>query len=257
MNTSKQLMRDLAARNPIRDADICDSTGGQRRSLARAWSAAGVDDSTSSGVLARRGISPRRPGRGGLLLVAASVAVLMGGTAAVTSGVTAPLVDWVAADDPESEDRVVMEDLYESDPLAGADLTGISEAQAAEIEDRVATEEENRAAYERYRQCLSAAGFEISKDPMLKPDGTFMNGGLSDAAVQSGVDQECYEREWYMTDMLFQSRPEFQNHPSRTQWMRDCLEERGIEPDETAAELFEQIRQAGISVVECSEAGSN
>ena len=98
MNTSEQLMRDLAARNPIRDADIRDSTGGHRRSLAHAWSDAGVDDATSSGVLARRGISPRRPRSGGLLLVAASVALVMGGTAAVMSGVTGPLVDGPAPD---------------------------------------------------------------------------------------------------------------------------------------------------------------
>lgn len=251
MNTSEQSMRDLAARNPIRDADIRDSTGGQRRSLAHAWSDA--DDATSSGVLARRYISPRRPGRGGLLLVAASVAVLMGGAAVVTSGVADPLVGWVAADGPEGEDREVMEELYESDPLAGADLSGMSEAQAAEVEDRVATEQENRAAYERYRQCLSAAGFEISEDPILKPDGTFMGGGLSDAAVQSGVDQECYEKEWSFTDTLFQSRPEFQNHPSRTQWMRDCLEERGIEPRDAADELFEQLQQEGIDPPDCLE----
>lgn len=248
--STEPLMRDLAARNPIRDVDVRDSTGGRRRSLAHAWSDAGVDDATPSDVLPRRRVSTRRPGSGGLLLVAASVAVLMGGTAAVTSGVADPLAAWVMGEDAELDDRVLPEK-PEEDPLTGADLSEVSEAQAAEVEDREATEEEYRAGYERYRRCLSARGFEVVEDPVLGADGTFIGFGLTDAAVRSGADEECYEREWRYTDTLWQSRPEVQNHPSRTRWMRDCLQERGIDPEDTAAELGEQLRQAGIQPPDC------
>ncbi|WP_336921341.1 hypothetical protein [Aquipuribacter sp. SD81] len=240
MSTTEEHLDALAARNPVRDADVRDTTGGRRRALARVWTDA--DDAPPSGVLARRATPPPRPRRASTLLVAAAVALLVTGTAAVVSGVTDPLLGRVAADGAPAGPT--------TDPLLGADLSGISEAQAAEIDDRVATEAENRAAYERYRQCLAAEGFDVPEDPILQSDGTFM-GGVPDAAVRSGVDAECYDREWALTDTLFQTRPEFQDAPSRTRWMRECLEERGIAPRDTADGLAEQLREAGIRPADC------
>jgi hypothetical protein len=47
------------------------------------------------------------------------------------------------------------------DPLKGADLSGASAAQAGEISDRAATADEYQAAFQRYRTCLKAAGYEL------------------------------------------------------------------------------------------------
>lgn len=90
------------------------------------------------------------------------------------------------------------------DPLAGADLSTASKAQAAEITDRKVTATEYRAAFKRFRTCMSAAGFELT-DVELKDE--VYDFALPDAAVQDGADQECYQREYYFTDLLWQMSP--------------------------------------------------
>ncbi|MFI1727592.1 hypothetical protein [Streptomyces sp. NPDC020489] len=90
------------------------------------------------------------------------------------------------------------------DPLTGADLSIASEEQAGEIGDRKVTADEYRAAFGRFRACLSTAGFELT-DVALE-DGVY-DFALPDAAVQEGADQECYRREYYFTDLLWQMSP--------------------------------------------------
>lgn len=238
MITTEQLMADLAARNPILDADIRSTTGGRRRFLAQAWTGA-AGTAAPDDVLAGAPISPTPPQRGRLLLVAAAVATLMAGTAAVVSGVAGQPIVRVAG--PAQPDL---------DPLADADLTGISGAQATTLEDRVVTKEEYDAAYQRHQQCLSAAGFEIREVPLISAEGTHIYSTPNEA-VESGADEECYDREYRWTDMLWQGRPDVQDHPARTQWMRDCLQVEGIEPQDTAAELNQQLQEAGLEPPDC------
>lgn len=89
-----------------------------------------------------------------------------------------------------------------ADPLEGADLSDISEAQAAEIDDRVITQEEYDAAFERFRECMRAGGFDIGGG--YKVDGV-NEYSVSSEAVDSGLDEECDDREYYFTDVLWQS----------------------------------------------------
>ena len=87
--------------------------------------------------------------------------------------------------------------------LAGADLSRASEAQAAEIADGKATASEYHAAFQRYRECLRAAGFELEE---VQFKGDIYEFGVPAAAVEnSAADAECYDREYYFTDTLWQS----------------------------------------------------
>jgi hypothetical protein len=133
-------------------------------------------------------------------------------------------------------------------PLAGLDVSDASEAQAAEISDRAATADEYQAAFQRFRECLSGAGFELT-DVALK--NSVYEFGVPDAAVQDGADEECYVSEFRYTDILWQTSDAVQNDSENAQSLRECLRERGIEPGDTLEEMNGQLREAGIEPPEC------
>lgn len=164
--------------------------------------------------------------RGGVLVVAA--ALLLAG----------------CSDSAPSEQA----DGAEEGPLAGVDVSDASDRQAAEIRDRVATAAEYRAAFERYEECLSTAGFELR-------DVEFRNSlyefGVPNAAVQGGTDAECYVSEFRYTDILWQSTDAVQNNSETAKMIRKCLRRRGIAPADTPEEMNEQLRKAGIEPPEC------
>jgi uncharacterized lipoprotein len=85
------------------------------------------------------------------------------------------------------------------DPLAGVDTSEASAEQAGEIDDRVVTLDEYHAAFERFRACMDAAGFEIG-------NGHFYDGSyhytVPSEAVDAGADEECYRAELYLVDLL-------------------------------------------------------
>jgi hypothetical protein len=87
------------------------------------------------------------------------------------------------------------------DPLAGADFSDASDAQAAEISDHEVTVDDYEAAFQRFRECLSAAGFELT-DVELK--NQVYEYGIPNAAVEAGVDEDCYRAEFYYVDVLWQ-----------------------------------------------------
>jgi hypothetical protein len=134
------------------------------------------------------------------------------------------------------------------DPLTGVDLSAVSEAQAAEISDRVATADEYQAAFQRYRECLSAAGFELRD---MEYTGLVYQYGVPDEAVQDGADDECYESEFRYTDILWQGTDAVQNSSETAQFVRECLQDQGIEPADTMKEMDAQLREAGIEITTC------
>lgn len=130
-------------------------------------------------------------------------------------------------------------------PLAGR---GASAAQAAEIIDRVATADEYEAAFQRYRECMSKAGFELA-------DVEFANSvyefGVLSAAVENGADDECYVSEFRYTDELWQTSDAVENNSVTAQLFRKCLGVRGIEPGNSLKEMVEQLREARIEMRDC------
>lgn len=133
-------------------------------------------------------------------------------------------------------------------PLTGVDVSEASEAQAAEISDRVATADEYQAGFQRYRECLSAAGFELTGVEFTNSVYEF---GVPNAAVEDGADEVCYVSEFRYTDMLWQNTDAVQNSSDTAQLLRECLQERGIEPRDSLEELEEQLSGAGIELPEC------
>jgi len=88
------------------------------------------------------------------------------------------------------------------DPLRGADLSGVSVAQTEEIGDRVATADEYRTAFQRYRACLNAAGYDLQDVQM---NGDVYEFGVPARAVEDGADATCYRAEFQYTDVLWQT----------------------------------------------------
>lgn len=87
------------------------------------------------------------------------------------------------------------------DELAGVDTSDASAEQAAEIDDRDVTLEEYEAAFDRFSECMAAAGFELGNGHFY--DDRYHYSVPSDA-VDDGADQECYRAEFFYVDMLWQ-----------------------------------------------------
>lgn len=179
---------------------------------------------------------------------------------AVAAGVAAP----VLLDRDGPSDRVTVAGPGPSEPgssapeppmdtLTGLDLSVASPAQAAEIADRVASPAEYRAAYGRYRACMLAGGYELEAMPPVLAVGGRHTFAVPDEAVQSGVDGECYDREYKFVDILWQTALPVDPDEARTtdERFRECLRERGIEPREAPADVDKQVRAAGIDIGDC------
>ncbi len=134
------------------------------------------------------------------------------------------------------------------DPLKGADLSGVSAAQAEQISDRAATADEYQAAFRRYRECLNAAGFELEG---LEFKNHLYDFGVPDEAVQKGADTKCYRAEFQYVDMLWQTSDVVENASETAQLLRKCLRENGIEPRESMKEIGKQLEDAGIDPTDC------
>lgn len=136
----------------------------------------------------------------------------------------------------------------EEDPLAGSDLSRVGPEQAAEIEDRVVTAEEYAAAFERYRGCMADAGHELGS--VLHHDLVY-RFVVSDAAVQDGTDDACYETEFHHVDGLWQIREEVYALSGQPEWEQECLRVRGVVPGATPEERHRQLRALGLDWGDC------
>jgi hypothetical protein len=95
--------------------------------------------------------------------------------------------------------------------------------------------------------CLSAAGYELLD--VTQDEYGFISAGIPDAAVQAGVDSDCYVLEWKYLDMYWQLANAINSPTYRL--LAACLEENGIEPGETTSEIDGQLEEAGISISQC------
>jgi hypothetical protein len=130
---------------------------------------------------------------------------------------------------------------------------GASAKQLAALEDNIVTEDEYTAGYRGFIACLADKGYTVME---LGRPSTLYEIGIPDPAVQSGADEECYNREWAGIDMVWQT-----THPERTilsDWYIDCLEEAGIETEDPSGsnnnELGERMIEAGLDPGACIEA---
>jgi hypothetical protein len=154
--------------------------------------------------------------RGPSLAVAVLVLVLTGCSGTASDAPT-----------PTSEGGSASEPL----PTPGAGEV-LSTEQEVAISDGISDTAEYQEGFRRYQACLSAAGYEIP-----------------DAAVQAGVDSDCYVLEWKYLDMYWQLANAINSPTYRL--LAACLEENGIEPGETTSEIDGQLEEAGISISQC------
>lgn len=133
-------------------------------------------------------------------------------------------------------------------PAVESQAPGASPEQAAEIDDGVVTADEYETAFQRFRNCMSGAGFELAD---VEFNGLLYDYSVPDAAVVDGVDVECYDSEFRYVDMIWQGSDEVQNSSETAELLRECLQSRGIEPATTLEEMDEQMRDAGIDPAEC------
>ncbi|MHA6695408.1 hypothetical protein [Homoserinimonas sp. A520] len=126
-------------------------------------------------------------------------------------------------------------------------MSGPSDQQLTEMSDGEITSDEYRAAFERFRSCLADGGYEVL---MQGEHNATVDYSIPSAAVDSGVDAECYDREFQQVDTTWQVAREDTSRSA--QHIRDCLEANGIAPDETLTRMVKQVREAGISTASCS-----
>ena len=76
-----------------------------------------------------------------------------------------------------------------------------SAEQTAELADGVVTEQEYRAAFQRFATCMADAGYPLL---FINDAGPVIQAAMSDAAKTSGVEAECYLVEFQDVDMTWQ-----------------------------------------------------
>lgn len=122
----------------------------------------------------------------------------------------------------------------------------ISAEQEAELADGVVTYDEYHAAFERFRACLTDAGFEL----MLLPEQyDIIQYGVPVAASDAGVDIPCYVREYQSVDGEWQTA--HQDTSETAEIYRNCLVANGITPKETFLEMVAQLDEEGIARDSC------
>jgi hypothetical protein len=130
------------------------------------------------------------------------------------------------------------------------EIPDASAEQVRAISDGIVTEDEYRAAFERYRACMSDAGVELHMLP--EQDGRIDFGIPESGLATSDI---CYELEFFEVDLEWQTRKDPATEEIREYW-RTCVEELGLEPAPTSHRMMLRIRDAGIDLQRCREFGS-
>ncbi|MFC0678298.1 hypothetical protein ACFFGH_10645 [Lysobacter korlensis] len=135
-------------------------------------------------------------------LGAAALLLLLVGCASSSEG--SSIETGAPAADPTPPAYAMHPDGY---PASVADR--MSDEQAAAMADGVVDVEEYKAGFERFSACLADAGYPLNPG-VDKPSGEFVGDeqfidySIPNAAVESGVSMECYEREYLQLDITWQ-----------------------------------------------------
>ena len=131
-------------------------------------------------------------------------------------------------------------------PPVGGPGSASSEEQTAALADDSVSSDEYEEGFRRYQACLADAGYDL-----LLGDGTgyLVDYSVPDAAVTSGADEACYVREFQQVDISWQLA--HVDESETTQFLKDCLAQRGITPGETREEVDKQLEANGLSASDC------
>lgn len=128
----------------------------------------------------------------------------------------------------------------------------MSDEQVAELADGKVTEAEVNTAFERYRSCLRAEGYELSG---VHRNGPFISFGIPGPAVESGVDAVCYASEYVGVDAVWQVL-ENADAGDRRNFLSECVQQfdidlTGASAPATMEEMELGIKEAGYSLDDC------
>ena len=124
--------------------------------------------------------------------------------------------------------------------------TKISPAQAKQLEQSSISYDDYKTAYRRYAACLAAKGYTLMDNG---ESNKVLQFGVPDAAVVSGVDDEClnFEFEWIATIWEFGRA----DYSSQAKAYAVCLEKAGIKPKAKESDKYDQLVRANIDTDEC------
>ena len=131
--------------------------------------------------------------------------------------------------------------------VAGSEIQR-SEAQQEAVADADVTLDEYRAGFRRFQSCLSAQGYELHG---VAVGDVLIDYGVPDVAVESGTEADCYQSEFELVDMEWQVKNEDTSYTAEVS--SKCLAENGVAPEDTLAEMTEQLEAAGIKFEDCLE----
>lgn len=184
-----------------------------------------------SSILALKKKGRRRHGRAIVLCAAALMAVLT--SCSPTSGDAG--ATRAPASSPDSAGAV--------GPLTG---TPLSEEQVAALADDSVTYDEYTAGYRRYISCVAAGGYQIVEEDQVNQ---VFHYAVPDAAVDSGVNDSCYDKEFSYLDSTWQLAQE--DTSPEAQRYAECLTEKGMTPAEHVKDRYQQLLDAGIDPHVC------
>ena len=118
--------------------------------------------------------------------------------------------------------------------------------QESALVDGDVTVDEYRAGFRRFEACIEAEGYMLGN---VEVGDVLIDYGVPDAAVQSGVDEKCYVKEYELVDTEWQLKNEDSSYTAEV--VAQCLAEHGITPAETLAEKWDQLEAAGVEFEEC------
>lgn len=124
--------------------------------------------------------------------------------------------------------------------------SSISPQQAAALADGTVTWDEYEAGYNAFEACMADRGYPIVDK---RRNGYLIEGGIPGAAVDAGVDAECYDYYWAQVDGKWQVAHDDVSYTAR--WLANCLRSKGITPKEKKADNADLLKANGIELTDC------
>lgn len=128
----------------------------------------------------------------------------------------------------------------------------LSDLTLADLADGTVTEDEFQASFERYRSCLRNAGYELEN---IHANGPFIGYSTPAAAVESGVDDECFFSEYFAPLTIWESLNQAENE--RQNRIHRCVGEHGIDTSTASghpmplSDMEQLLVEAGIDPATC------
>jgi hypothetical protein len=124
-----------------------------------------------------------------------------------------------------------------------------SPQQAQAMSDGEVSAAEYHAQFDRYSECMTAAGYPLDG---VNKSGTVIRYLNSGAAVTSGAEGRCYAQEFHQIDMAWQAAHE--DDSAYDQALGACLLIEDITP---GGPVWNQIQAAGINPMTCTATDSS